>query len=164
MSYLAENHQLPPDYDSYSDAYHLPPHHHTKHGNVDLIDEFAPKANGTTTPQPAVVVENVNGNSMQTINVSGTPSAAANLGPNMVLVNASNPQQAGIPTNASTAPTPLQVQQIIQQAQQQQAQQQAAQLQQQQVQQVLTYNRAEEKSVVYWPLVHICLPRVTPPD
>ena len=103
MSYLAEppTFELDPTANSAANNnatsttvydYHLP---HTK--TIDLIgEEFAPKSRNATSGN--VVVEN--------INPAGIPTSAHNLGTNVVLVNTSN-----------SGTVPLQVQQILQQAQ-----------------------------------------------
>ena len=116
MSYLTETATL--EYDTSgtnhgSYDYHLP---HTK--TIDLIgEEFAPKPNRSQSQQqpeqvvqqPSVIVENINPSEPGTVN-SSTPitTMSQQLGPNVVFVNTSG--GSGVP---------LQVQQIIQQAQQQ---------------------------------------------
>ena len=109
MSYLTETATL--EYETSGNNgnydYHLP---HTK--TIDLIgEEFAPKR--SQQQQPSVIVETIDGD----VNVSSATGASHNvvttmsqqLGPNVVFVNTSG--GSGVP---------LQVQQIIQQAQAQQ--------------------------------------------
>ena len=111
MSYLTETATL--EYETSGNNgnydYHLP---HTK--TIDLIgEEFAPKRSQQQQQQPSVIVETIDGD----VNVSSATGASHNvvttmsqqLGPNVVFVNTSG--GSGVP---------LQVQQIIQQAQAQQ--------------------------------------------
>ena len=80
--------------------YHLP---HTK--AIDLIgEEFAPKGRQPSTS--VVTVENIGANGIP-INAQGMPS-------NVVLVNSN-----GTTTNTNSSGVPIQVQQILQQAQNQ---------------------------------------------
>ena len=116
MSYLSETATL--EYEtsgnngSTSYEYHLP---HTK--TIDLIgEEFAPKRSQQPNQhQPSVIVEAIGGSasadhhSVNSADISVPVSTMSQqLGPNVVFVNTSG--SAGVP---------LQVQQIIQQAQQQ---------------------------------------------
>lgn len=110
MSYLTETATL--EYDTSGNngnyEYHLP---HTK--TIDLIgEEFAPKSRSANQQQqPSVIVETIdnsdqaNGSDQVQLPVS---TMSQQLGPNVVFVNSSG--GSGVP---------LQVQQIIQQAQQQ---------------------------------------------
>ena len=105
MSYLTETATL--EYDTSGNNgnydYHLP---HTK--TIDLIgEEFAPKRSQQqqAEQQPSVIVENINSEHTSSTPVS---TMSQQLGPNVVFVNTSG--GSGVP---------LQVQQIIQQAQQQ---------------------------------------------
>lgn len=110
MSYLTETATL--EYDTSGSNgnydYHLP---HTK--TIDLIgEEFAPKRSQQQTQQPSVIVETIdsteaNGGGQQASSLPIT-TMSQHLGPNVVFVNTSG--GSGVP---------LQVQQIIQQAQQQ---------------------------------------------
>ena len=110
MSYLTETATLEYDTSGTNHGtydYHLP---HTK--TIDLIgEEFAPKrSQQQEQQQPSVIVENINPSEPGTINTSNLPitTMSQHLGPNVVFVNTSG--GSGVP---------LQVQQIIQQAQQQ---------------------------------------------
>jgi len=109
MSYLTETATLEYDTSGTNHGtydYHLP---HTK--TIDLIgEEFAPKRSQQQEQQPSVIVENINPSEPGTINTSNLPitTMSQHLGPNVVFVNTSG--GSGVP---------LQVQQIIQQAQQQ---------------------------------------------
>ena len=106
MSYLTETATL--EYDTSGNngnyEYHLP---HTK--TIDLIgEEFAPKR--SQQQQPSVIVETIDsGDTNGTSSVTPVSTMSSQqLGPNVVFVNSTG--GSGVP---------LQVQQIIQQAQQQ---------------------------------------------
>lgn len=109
MSYLTETATL--EYDTSGSNgnydYHLP---HTK--TIDLIgEEFAPKQRSATQQQqPSVIVETIDSTEANGQQASSLPitTMSQQLGPNVVFVNTSG--GGGVP---------LQVQQIIQQAQQQ---------------------------------------------